>query len=102
MELLAIILVSAAVLLALCDRMPSVLGMLGTTEVGETSSSDEASSSFTRLLERGGLVERGTGVCGIATEPTLSRLNSRSNLPTIHKGGQRIRQILIRKAKQIR
>lgn len=93
-DLVAVIFVSAAVLLALCERMLIVPGTVGTTEVGETSSSEETSSSLTRLLERGGLLERGAGVCSISTEPLVSRLKSSSNLPMIHEEGQKNTQML--------
>ena len=93
-DLVAVIFVSAAVLLALCERMLIVPGTVGTTEVGETSSSEETSSSLTRLLERGGLLERGAGVSSISTEPLVSRLKSSSNLPMIHEEGQKNTQML--------
>lgn len=66
----AVILVSAAVLLALSDRVLILPGLLGTTywaEVGESSSSEEVSSRFAFLLERVGLVEHGAGVCSTGT-----------------------------------
>lgn len=64
--------------------------ILGTTEVGELSSSEDASCCLTRLLERVGWVERGAGVCGISKEPVRSKLQSSSNLPI--KGiGRRIK-----------
>lgn len=89
MDLLAVvILVKAAVLLALCERVLIVAATIG-TELDGTSSSEEASSSRTRLLERGGgLVERGAGVCGIET--AMSRFKSRSNLPTTQGVKKRI------------
>lgn len=86
------ILVSAAVLLALCERALIVAGAAGATEVGDAagSSSEEDSSRLTLLLDRVGLIDPGTGVCGTATGPPASNSNSMPNLPAIRNFRGRI------------
>ena len=69
------------VLLALCERVLITPGLIGTTEVGEISSSEDDSSCLARLLGRFGLLDRGAGVGGISVEPFRSTLRSSSNLP---------------------
>lgn len=83
MVILAVILVIAAVLLALCDRLLITVGVAGTTEVGETSSSEEDSSSSlaARLLGRFRLFDCCAGVGGTSVQSPMSKLISSSNFP---------------------
>lgn len=89
-----VILLSAAVLLTLCERELIAPTLMGTTEVGELSSSEDSSSCLIRLLLRVGLLEHGAGVWGISADMCDSKLNSSANLPTKHKTRE-IMEILI-------
>lgn len=88
-----VILVIAAVLLARWDRVLMVTGLLGTTEVGEVSSSDEDSCScLAFLLTLVARVDRGAGVGAMSMESSFSRLISSSNLPAVHMKYVRTKQ----------